>query len=214
MKFLKSKKALILVSIVGLAMAFGSTAYSQPIDAGTAEATESPVAASENATDIAPTETAPATELTKAAAEEPKIEVADEAPLAEAVNPAKEAPGDAANDIYQAFEAGKWLVAFGGILMFLVWVFRSVLFLYDFEWARGELGGNIVAFGTAFALAIGIALSAGQGLSIGLLSAAAGAGWLAKGQWSHAQARHAQAKIEAKMGDAAAYEKGFSDAKS
>jgi hypothetical protein len=218
MNLLNSTKTLITASVFGLVMALCSVAYPQPSDTGTAEATESPVAASENPTDIAPTEPTSPAEAPKAAADDAKTadsggepEAAPAETSADTVNPAKEDPTEAGKDIYHAFEAGKWLVAFGGILMFFVWIFRSVLFFFNVEWAQGELGGNIVAFGTAFTLAIGIALSAGQGLSIGLLSAAVGAGWLAKGQWSHAQARKAKAKAEASMGDTAAYEKGFSE---
>ena len=72
--------------------------------------------------------------------------------------------------------------------MFLVWGIRATLGYFKFAWAKGELAGNIIAFGTAFALAVGTALAAGQGLSLGFLMAAAGATWAAKGTWSHVQA--------------------------
>lgn len=183
MNTLRYTRTLIATSILGLLLAIGSVAYSQPSDAGPAieaPVTASPVIGHESTLSVATPGDAP--------------EMAQEAVLQElpAANPAKIDPGGTGDDVYRALEDGKWLVAFGGILMFLVWGLRMFLLMIEVRWAQGEMGGNIIAFGTAFLLAIGIALSAGQGLSVGLLSAAAGAGWLAKGQWSHAQAAKAK----------------------
>ena len=178
---------MIAVAILGLTLSFATLANGETIDAG-AIAQDGAISDPVTPAEVDPPKDAPEASADvldpKAAAEEPIS-----APEADAVeNPAKEDPQSAAKELYDALKAGKWLVAFGGFLMFLVWGIRAILGRFNFAWAKGELSGNIIAFGTAFGLAIGTALAAGQGLSLGLLMAAAGAAGAAKGTWSHVQA--------------------------
>jgi len=187
MKILSSTKTMIAVAIMGLSMSFVAFAHGETHDAGgTAQdggisgpVTPAEVAPPKDVSDE-PSGVLPPKEVTEAAISD-TVEVAVE-------NQAKEEPVTTARELYDALKAGKWLVAFGGILMFLVWGIRATLSRFNFAWSKGELAGNMIAFGTAFVLAIGTALAAGQGLSLGLLTAAAGAAWAAKGTWSHVQA--------------------------
>jgi len=179
---------MLSASILGLVLAFSSVVYAGDIDAGTAIAQDASLTASGTPTDIAPTEAAPAAGAPETAPEEVKTDSAAVVSEVEPSNPAEEAPADTADEVYQALKAGKWLVAFGGVLMFLIWGIRAFLAWREVEWFEGDLGGNVLAFGTSFGLAIATALLAGQPLSLGLFTAAAGAAWGAKGIWSHRQA--------------------------
>lgn len=197
----------MMLAVAGLSMSIYSTAYGQSIDAGDLIARPAKV---ENAQVDAGISNAPAkvdkeelvatqvkTEVAHVEAEAAPVEAStDVQPVATAAkeNPAKEDTVGAAKGIYNALRDGKWLVAFGGFLMFFVWGIRAFFSYMDFKWARGELAGNLIAFSSAFALSIGIAVSAGEGLSLGLLMATAGATWLAKGNWSHVQAQKAKKK--------------------
>lgn len=102
------------------------------------------------------------------------------------VNQAKEAPAEVAHEVYDRLRSGEWLIAFGGILMFMVWGIRKFLGRWV-DWFNTKTGGMVLSFGTAFLLAVGTALFAGEGLSLGLFTAAMGAAWAAAGTWGHAK---------------------------
>lgn len=166
-----SNRSLIATATLGLLLALCSVAYSQsaavPIDAGS--------------------------ELAQAAASAntmPQATPAENPPVV--ATQTQPAPEEIAGDVYTKLRAGQWLVAFGGILMLLVWAIRAGLkALSDrwsaLEWFSGKLGGFVLAFGTTAALTVGTALTAGEPISLGLVSAALAAAWVAAGQWGHAK---------------------------
>ena len=98
---------MILAVMLGLMLSLVSTAHSEPIDGGAKEAAE-----------LVSNDLGVADEL----AEPEAVEAPESDVLAvEAVNPAQASQTGVAKDVYDALKAGKYLVAFGGILMFLVW---------------------------------------------------------------------------------------------
>ncbi len=166
-------KTLIFAVVMGFIMALYSTSYAQ-IDAG-------PEIAAVSAAD------APATEVPNdesGALEAAEAEAAEDVDAIQS-NPAKSDPAGAAKDVYDALKAGQWLIAFGSALFFLVWGLRFLLMFMKVKWVETKVGGFVLSFGTAFALATATTLVAGQGLSIGLFAAAAMAAWGAAGKWGH-----------------------------
>ena len=158
---------MILAVTLGLALSIMSTAHAS--DAGPKLLSDDMGTADDLATP----------EIEKAA--EPEV-------LAVGLNPAKDNPSGTAKDVYDSLKGGQYLIGFGGFLMFIVWGVRTFFARKQYQWARGELAGNVIAFGTAFVLATATALFAGQGLSLGLFTAAAAAAYAAKGNWTHIKA--------------------------
>ncbi len=162
----RSTRALIAAAIIALALSLFSTAHGQPYDSGP----EAALDAGANLSDAAPV------------ALDASIPEASEA---SPVNPAEADPTGTAVDVYKSLKAGQYLIAFGGALMLLVWFLRLLLMWLKVKWVSTKPGGFVLAFGTAFLLAIGTAWQAGEGISIGLFSATAVAAWAAAGKWGH-----------------------------
>lgn len=118
------------------------------------------------------------------AAPEPAPAPVAEAPAPAAENPAKEDPGGVAQGVYDALKNGHYLMAFGGVLMFLVWLLRWGAVKLS-SWFESKLGGFVLAFATSFALTLGEAFWAGHGFSLVLFGGALSAAWMAAGQWGH-----------------------------
>ena len=173
-RLVTTTKLLVLASIIGLLMAVSATSHGQAIDASPPELTEDPA-------------DGPAIELPRdkaGATEAAKAEATDEPGAAQA-NPAQDDPIGSGGQLIQALKDGKWLVAFGFALLFLVFILRWGLAAMQIEWAETKPGGFMLAFGTSLALTLGIAFSSGAGFSVGLAVAAAGAAWAAAGLHGH-----------------------------
>ncbi len=86
----------------------------------------------------------------------------------------------AVSGLYAAFRAGKWLVALGFGLMIAGAFLRSLVSLKWGDFADSKLGGKLLGAGSAFAVAFGVALSAGMGVvasflaALGLMATASG----------------------------------------
>lgn len=181
----RTTKALILAAIIGLFLSLLSTANAQPanhLESGTTPEmpSESPLAASPGSD--AGAEPGPAE-----AASTPPLDasVADSAPA----GPSAEVEGEPAAEVtakgvYDALKGGKWLVAFGGSLMLLVWFLRAVVF-GRVAWFKTKRGGAVLGIGTATILGIGTALFAGGDVSLGLIASIVAAKWTAAGAWGH-----------------------------
>lgn len=129
-------------------------------------------------------EVAPIEDGSEKAAETPTEAVKESAKAL--ANPAEENPGGTAADIYGAIKAGKWIVVFGGVLLFAVWGLRLALVSWiKIKWLSTKRGGQTLAFGTSFGLSIGTAALVGQAPSVDLIMGAAGIAWGAAGVWGH-----------------------------
>lgn len=181
MKILKSTKTLIAASILGLVMAVSSVAYSQPpgIDASAdiVEATESAADAPENG----PHETTTEPKTGESAQAEP--DSAELEPSGE-VNPAEDDPIGTGGGILDAFKGGHWLVAIGGILMFVIWFLRAFVF-GRVAWFKTKPGGFTLALGTSIILGICAAVFGGAELGAGLIGSIIVAKYAAAGGWGH-----------------------------
>ncbi len=185
-----TNRALILAVVAGFILALFSTATAQtanPLesDTPTENAPESPLTASPGNDDGAEPEATEVASTPSNDAGAVDSGASDESSEAEPENPAKDDPVGTGTDIVQAIKDGKWLAAFGGVLLFLVFGIRWALIFFKVKWAETKPGGFIIAFGTSLALAMGIAFQAGIGFSFGLLAGAASAAWLAAGQHGH-----------------------------
>ena len=99
-----------------------------------------------------------------------------------AVPDLEEDPGGFFSMVYERLHNGEWLMAFGGMLILIVFLVRKVLSKW-IKWFDTKLGGYTVSFGTAMLLALGTALLAGQGISIGLMLTAVSVAFAASGGW-------------------------------
>lgn len=174
MSDIRNTRLLIAAAIFGFVLAMYSTAHGQSIDAGPPDAAQTDaevVANSGVETSVDPEKSAEAS----------IPGVVDAVP----VNPAEVDPTGTALDVYTSLKGGQYLIAFGGVLMFLVWGLRLLLMWLKVKWVSTKPGGFVLAFGTAFLLAIGTAWVAGEGVSLGLFSAAAVAAWAAAGKYGH-----------------------------
>jgi hypothetical protein len=91
-----------------------------------------------------------------------------------------EDPVELATQIYSKIKDGKWLPAVALILVLLIWGVQK-LAAWKIEWFDSKLGKYAIAFGTAAASSVAMALWAGEGLSVGIFTAAIGAALAASG---------------------------------
>lgn len=87
--------------------------------------------------------------------------------------------------LLEKLQAGEWIMAFGGALVGVVWVLRTLL-APRVAWFKTRLGGWALNFGTAGVLAIGTAMMAAgpAAISISLMMSAFSAALLASGGWA------------------------------
>jgi hypothetical protein len=84
--------------------------------------------------------------------------------------------------ILEKLKLSQWLAAFGAVLVGAVWLLRGLI-APRVKWFGSKLGGWVLSFLTAVALAAGTALMAGGSVSVGLLMSAVSAAFVAAGGW-------------------------------
>lgn len=109
-----------------------------------------------------------------------------------------EDPVGAADALYNAIRAGRWLPAIGAAAMLLIWGVRR-LGAARLPWLCSRAGGRTLAGVTAALLVVVPSLLADRPPSLGLVAGALAAGWVAAGQWDDVKdARQARARRRAK----------------
>jgi hypothetical protein len=108
-------------------------------------------------------------------------------------------PQDIAQDVFVSLEAGRWIVAIGGMLMLLTWGLRNFGKRY-FPWLGTASGGRFLVFLLALLTTLGVAFAANQTPSYGLFAGALVAAWTAAGQWEDIKDTKREAKRRAPTG--------------
>ena len=177
MNKLQATRATIAAAIFGLILAVSSAAQSQTIDAGQHPLDDAQIVSNDRKTEGPETTSKDSEALSGHLGP-----ISDVSSPVAGVNPAESEPIGTFRGIYDALKAAKWIVALGGVLMFLVWGMR--LFAGRFvPWFKTRKGGYILGLGTAVFLGIGAALFAGGELGVSLLLGIVSAEWAAAGAW-------------------------------
>lgn len=81
--------------------------------------------------------------------------------------------------------SGDYAVAFGAVLVGVVWLVRRLAMVFKVEWFSTRLGGWVLNFGTAAVLAVGTAVmaSGSSALTFSLFTSALSAALVASGGW-------------------------------
>ncbi len=85
-----------------------------------------------------------------------------------------------------AIQDGKWLWAFGALLVLAVKFLRP-WFAKRVDWFGTSLGGKVFAFACAFLMTAGDAWASGQGISMAMLGTTFTLAWAAAGMHDHAR---------------------------
>lgn len=146
-------KRLLLSTILTLGI-FATPVHAQGIDSGISDATASEYVE-------APREP---TEVSDVATGEGQAETTQG-------DPSEQDAGELARELPGAVKAGKWIVAFGILILLIVGIVKA----FDVAWAKTRGGGYVLGYGLPLVGALGLAMKTGY-WSIDLFVAALGAG--------------------------------------
>lgn len=89
-------------------------------------------------------------------------------------------PVSLGQEIFRRIRSGEWLPALAAALVLLVWAVRRFAGKLS-PWFKSKLGGYAISFATSLALTFSAALTAGEPITLGLVTMSLGAAWAAAG---------------------------------